>query len=1536
MAPVQPGAILASRFEFVRDLGAGGAGELVLVKDKKREDEACALKILRPRTRDPGLEPLFRGEFLHLAEIRHPQIVKVREFGLLESGEPYFTMDFVPGESCRAFVREDRLTTTEYVDLAAGVLGALAHIHARGIVHRDVKPENLIIRRGDGHLEPVLIDFGLAVSAGANRAGEASGTLPYIAPEVLAGAAADARADLFALGMVLFEVATGKAAGDRAELLRSPGVTLAPDRVRRVLRRGARGAVPRRYEDFVARLLAPAPGERYASAGLALRELAEMYGRGPGPVEAGPRPRLPEAPLVGREAALDALLQRLEALRDGTLLDALVVVAGPAGVGVTRLLATLRNHAAVSGCLVATGASLRDLAADLLGHPALRDGSEVGASPREHVFRIDAALHALPQGELPVLLLDDVHRMAEEECAALRDWIAALERREGRAQALLVLGGRSEGEGPGVEILRTAGRAVPHDLRDLSPLGKSEVRAVLGAILGQPRVSGDVVQALHRATGGNPRLLAELLQVLVDEGVLDLSGEEPRLVEERLKDVRLPEGVAEAATRRIARMPPGAQKLVARFALVAEPLPAGAAQALGGPELVRLLDERMLVVDRGRVRFPSELTRRGADTLKGAARKKALVETAGVLAPEAPAAAAALFVEAGEPVRAREVGLPAARRLRDERRHEEARRLLEALVGEEADLEAGRLLLDVLHAAGRWAEAGEAGQRLLARHADTEVSFMTAAALRSAGRADQALALLEGLERGASTEVATRVANAKAAVYESLGRYEEALHESKRAEAAAGSLLGLGGRIARVRANVLAKLGRRHAALEIEDRILQAADAVRDRERQAAFHNRGVRHYVDGATGRSLADLRAALAQATAIGFVGGAADALHDLGRVWSRYGRNARAVAAFDRSRGIFLRLGLDADIASVLGQEAEALLRAGQPHDAEQRLVRAETLPGHDRLPVAQRHCALARALGRHLAGDTQGAIRVCDELLELHALDHAPRCDVRCASRRVRGLARRPRRGRGRVAWDAAATSFARATGRYLYETRVGLSECAAAKGAWHLAERRLGNREADPLRLRTPLRARALLVRAGAALNRGEAGPAGRLLEEAVAVANRCTDAPLRAQVYATAASLLEEGELQRYLRQPTGTAAAALLEAARDIWALYGNETMLRKIDLHLSELPRPVSDPLGGPEADRLVKVLHITREMNREFGRDRLLGLILDRAIELTGAERGFVILLDEGRETVHLARNLDRESISEPERKISSQIIKEVVRTGRIVRSENAEIDQRFEEYMSVRQLHLKSIVAVPFRSGGKTVGALYLDNRFKTGNFSEQDERLLELFADQAVAAIDKAELVHELEGRRAELEELYKQQKSELQRRGKELKYAKRELRQHRQARGWSFDRIVTRSVVMQGVVREAKRVAPTELPLLISGENGTGKELIARAIHYASARQAMPFVALNCAAVADGLLEIGALRPRARLLHRRRPRPRGPLRGGRRRHAVPGRGRGDVALHAGEAPAHAGAGRGEADRGVEGQDGRRARHRRDERATWTR
>ncbi|MHC4411252.1 MAG: protein kinase domain-containing protein, partial [Planctomycetota bacterium] len=162
--------IVDLRFEVVRPLGAGGAGELLLVEDRHLDAEPCALKILRPRERDPGLVPLFREEFLLLAAIDHPAVVRARDFGVLDTGEPYFTMDYLPGENARSFVAEDRLEPIDYIDFAAQILGALARVHGEGILHRDIKPENIIMQRVEDRLEPVLVDFGLAADAEGSTA----------------------------------------------------------------------------------------------------------------------------------------------------------------------------------------------------------------------------------------------------------------------------------------------------------------------------------------------------------------------------------------------------------------------------------------------------------------------------------------------------------------------------------------------------------------------------------------------------------------------------------------------------------------------------------------------------------------------------------------------------------------------------------------------------------------------------------------------------------------------------------------------------------------------------------------------------------------------------------------------------------------------------------------------------------------------------------------------------------------------------------------------------------------------------------------------------------------------------------------------------------------------------------------------------------------------------------------------------------------------------------------------------------------------
>lgn len=1447
--------VLADRFRVVRELGSGGAGTLLLVEDLRRGGSPCALKILRPRVRDPGLEPLFRREFLLLSSLRHEGIVPVREFGLLDTGEPYFTMDFLSGEDARAFVIEDRLEGDDLLDLASGVLGALAHLHAGGILHRDLKPANIVVRRIDGRLKPVLVDFGLSSLAG--RPGDASGTIPYVAPEVIAGAIPDARADLFSLGMTLYEIATGRRLAEPPEVVRSPVVVLAPERVRRALRGSARPWVPKRFEEFVSRLMAPVPAARYPSAAAALAALRDLCappsaaeGRGGAaaggtPASVAAAPTLGDPPMVGRAGQLEMLLLLLEALREGTLLDPIVTVAGKPGLGVTRLLAALRNHAAAAGIPVSAGSSLRELVTDLVAQPGSQvEAPEPGETADRLVFRADAVLQSLPPKTTPLLILDDVHLLPEGDCAALRQWISALEKRPGRARCLFTLGGRSVGDGDGVAILRTAGRNVSIDLRDLPPLEVNDVRLAIQGLLGDIRAPAPFVQTIHGACEGSPSLLVDLLRLLGAEEVLGFEGGEPVIRAERLAGLRLPRSVTDAARARFERLAPDHRKALATFALLEEGVPLAAAQAILGDVLGPLVHQRWLLIDRGQVRFLSEVAKEAADTLPRRDRPRYARQAAGAIRESAPWAAAPLHLLAGEPDEARAAAVEGAQRLRSERRMEEAERWLARLPREARDARVLREHCEVLGTLWRTKEAAEAGLAALGELRGAEEFALTVAGLLiDSLQAEKALALLRRLDAEARPAYLPRALNAKAAALSRLGRHEEALLESGRAEAAAGSLLALEGRIARTRANILRRCRRNRAALALESAILSDPGCTPG-ARLSALVNRALLLRRVGRPAAAVKDCHEVLRASREAEHAHLAAHACHGLALAFLDLGRAGRAARLAERGRRAFEIRGRAEQARDSLVVESEALLECGRAAEAESRLVRLETIPGGagsgERVTWARALRAKMLALGG----------RPVDAEALLHGQGDAESRMITAQCTTLSGDL-----DRAATAWRAALAAAARERRRdLLCGIRVGIAESAAARGAWHLAESLASRGRGEVFRWKTPARAATLFLRAGAALQRGDASAATRFLEQSVAVANRSDFVVPRAQVYASAATLLGEVDLQRALRRPTGHEAAALLESARDVWSLFGNEPMLRKIDLHLSELPR-AAERADGPDTERLVKVLHIVREMNREFDRDRLLGLILDRAIELTQAERGFVILLQDGKEEVHLARNIDRESVQEPETKVSTWIVREVIRNGRPIISQDAVSDQRFDESLSVRQLRLRSIIAVPFRSDGKTIGALYLDNRFRVGHFTEREERLLELFADQAVAAIEKAQLIGELEQRQRELADLYEQEKSRLKNQGRELHKIRQEVKAHRRARGWTFDRVVARSVAMQGILREAKRVAASDIPLLLVGENGTGKEVIARAVHYASARQAGPFQAINCAALPDNLLE---------------------------------------------------------------------------------
>ena len=266
--PLSPGLVLVGRFELVRPLGSGGLAEVWLAKDRVTGTEVAIKALHAHLSRDAGLCERFRREMAVTRALDHAGIVKV--FDLHEhGGRPFFAMELLRGRTLAETLHAGPLERAESQRIIREIAEALQSAHRAGVVHRDLKPQNVFVT-SSGAIK--LLDFGLARAAGQARMTAAStvlGTPGYIAPEVLEGAAADARADLYALGAVAFELFSGKrafASVDAYAVLQQKRTAPPP------LLPVAPGAT-QADERLVARCLEPDPERRFLDAAQVLRAL---------------------------------------------------------------------------------------------------------------------------------------------------------------------------------------------------------------------------------------------------------------------------------------------------------------------------------------------------------------------------------------------------------------------------------------------------------------------------------------------------------------------------------------------------------------------------------------------------------------------------------------------------------------------------------------------------------------------------------------------------------------------------------------------------------------------------------------------------------------------------------------------------------------------------------------------------------------------------------------------------------------------------------------------------------------------------------------------------------------------------------------------------------------------------------------------------------------------------------------------------------------------------------------------------------------
>jgi serine/threonine protein kinase len=290
------GRMLAGRYRVIRRLGEGGMGS-VYEAEHVQLGRRVAIKLLHEHhATSIDLRTRFEREARMLSQLRHPNVVTITDFGI-DDGKPFLVMDLLSGRDLASLIKDGRVAPERAIGIVRQILRGVAHAHARGLVHRDLKPHNVMVEvLEDGSDHVTVLDFGLARdTAGGSgtltRSGIVVGTPAYMAPEQAGGGSADARADVYALGNVLFELLAGRRPfpfSEAHELLRAHLLTPPPS-----LRETCHDLdVPPELDALVARALAKEARDRYPDAAAMLAAIDTT------PV---PRPRSGQHPLDGTD-----------------------------------------------------------------------------------------------------------------------------------------------------------------------------------------------------------------------------------------------------------------------------------------------------------------------------------------------------------------------------------------------------------------------------------------------------------------------------------------------------------------------------------------------------------------------------------------------------------------------------------------------------------------------------------------------------------------------------------------------------------------------------------------------------------------------------------------------------------------------------------------------------------------------------------------------------------------------------------------------------------------------------------------------------------------------------------------------------------------------------------------------------------------------------------------------------------------------------------------------------------------------------------
>jgi Nif-specific regulatory protein len=1428
--------MIGGRYRILQEIGSGGIGRVFKAVDQWK-DRTVALKTLS--LTGPDHTERFKKEFLLLRGLHHPHIVPVYDLGWDSEGQPHFSMEFIEGQEWGALLQS--LDYSRLWPVILDICSTLDFLHCKGIIHGDIKPSNILVSSGPhGRLIPIFTDFGFAEPGKPEDSTWWKGTPSYLAPEIIRGERYTHQADLYSLGVLMYESIFGKPPFQEQELGQ-----LARSHLEKEVIIPSEPAIPGGVEDLILNLLEKDPMDRCYSASEVRASLEEISGmRSPDYERSLAGNLISSADFAGRKRELFLLNQAFQQAQDNG--NQVVLISGEPGIGKSSLLKEFVSRIELEQGLVL---DLR---------------LSKGISLETHRRKITRLLE--DETFTKVLIVENLEQATDSPVEFLRGLLSQPEP-HGVLLCLTVNNGFSRSDkDAGATQTEEALKSLLEDrlvhLR-LERLTEPEEKKLVCSMFAWKQKQTEIASAVYQKAQGHPVLARQVFRQLAESGHLGRREDGWILEPEQVERAQVPPDLAQDLADRLSRL---------------------------SPDELHLLGLACVLGLRFRSRMLKELS---GETPEDFRKQFHGILAEGILLPQPGASAADGFcVNSGF---VRDLILSQMEDHKAKELHSMVAGYLEGKqsTGTENHLE---------ELAEHYYLAGSAEPAL-------RYSLLAARRARDSGRAGQAIIhYLRVLElwdespvppEGNKKQVLRDLANQ----YECDGRYQKSIEYYQKSLDLAANESPRHTYVLRIQqkiAGIYSKMGQHDKATGLLDRMLPLADPkllpvehasvlidlARERRATSVYHQ--AVEYLQEAIG-----LLQGLGPSKELGI------GLNSLAGVWWAQGDYDQALDNLSQSLDVFDELGetremVDCYIARALlrrskglpgealqdSEKAGGLLKEISDHyrtsvmehnlgiiltdlnrwdealDCFKRNLQLKTQLG-DVKGVALSHNSMGHVYlrkGRFTASgdqlfsalkmfqearDRSGAALVCYNLADL----------FRCKENYQ--LARHYLDKSMRIAQQIGEES--RIADCFLLSGKLHLDQSNWPKADQSLSEAASILKDGRNL----PAEAELALAQAELCVGIGDLTGAEEHLKQAGQFAESSGSAWLEAllcQVWAELYRLRgdESACLDRLLQSLTtfkslgaryqlgktylklGRLKAKMGKVKEGRACLGEAVSILDKLEVENSRKEaRALLDQtkeMPHPEKERIHTLYRLADLLNNVWDTDELLNKALDLVIELLNAERGAIILYSQkdGSFRVKASRKLELET-SKDAVAISRRVVNDVIKSDSPLIVDNATSNPQFAASKSVITYNILSILCVPLRTQNRLIGTVYLDHRSLPAVFSSEDIDFLKAFACLIATAIEKSELYTKLH------EEVFQ---------------LKETLHQYHE-----YPHLVGKSAKMQEVFGLVEKVAPSKTSVLILGEAGTGKELIAHLIHERSPRRAGPFIRVNCAALAESMLE---------------------------------------------------------------------------------